>query len=110
MLEKLGYKADVASDGLEAVQSVRRQSYDLVLMDEQMPEMDGVTAAKEIIKEWGEDRPLIISMTANAMQGDKERYFAAGMDGYVSKPVKIEILANEIERVVQARMKAESAS
>ncbi len=110
MLDKLGYKADIAANGLEAVQSLRRQSYDLVLMDEQMPEMDGVTATKEIIKEWGDARPLIISMTANAMQGDKERYLAAGMNGYVSKPVKIEILADEIERVVLERREAEKSA
>ena len=104
MLEKIGYKADIAANGEEAIESLRRQAYDLVLMDEQMPEMDGVTATKKIIKEWGDARPIIIAMTANAMQGDKERYLEAGMDGYISKPVKIERLAEEIEDTVLAKM------
>ncbi|MEM8862865.1 MAG: response regulator, partial [Chloroflexota bacterium] len=103
MLQKLGYTADVASNGVEAVQSLRRQPYDLLLMDEQMPEMDGVEATKIIIEEWREERPLIIAMTANAMQGDKERFLSVGMDGYVSKPVKISVLAEEIERSIHAK-------
>ena len=101
MLDRLGYKGDVAANGLEALESLHRQPYDLVLMDVQMPEMDGIEATVRIIEEWGEDRPLIIAMTANAMQGDREKYLGIGMDGYVSKPVKIERLAEVIKSVAE---------
>ncbi|MGB6301847.1 MAG: response regulator [Rivularia sp. (in: cyanobacteria)] len=93
MLQKLGYAADVASNGLEALCSLRRQDYDLVFMDVQMPEMDGLQATKCICKEWlPPKRPWIVAMTANAMQGDREECLNAGMNDYVSKPVRIEAL------------------
>jgi signal transduction histidine kinase/ligand-binding sensor domain-containing protein/CheY-like chemotaxis protein len=87
MLAKMGYEPDLAQNGVEAVNAVRDKRYDLVLMDVQMPHMDGIEATKHIIAELGELRPRIIAMTANAMQGDRESYLAAGMDGYVSKPL-----------------------
>ncbi|MEM9933328.1 MAG: response regulator [Bacteroidota bacterium] len=91
ILGKLGYVPDIASNGLEAVQAVETIDYDLVFMDMQMPEMDGIEATKEIIKRAGDGkRPLIIAMTANAMKEDQERCFAAGMDDFISKPVKKE--------------------
>ncbi len=93
MLQKLGYRADVASNGLEALSSLRRQDYDLVFMDVQMPEMDGLQATRCICKEWlPPKRPWIVAMTANAMQGDREECLNAGMNDYVSKPVRIEAL------------------
>ena len=93
MLQKLGYGADVASNGLEALSSLRRQDYDLVFMDVQMPEMDGLQATRCICKEWlPPKRPWIVAMTANAMQGDREECLNAGMNDYVSKPVRIEAL------------------
>lgn len=90
MLERMGYRADVAANGLEVLQALHRQPYDVVLMDVQMPEMDGLEASRQICWKWQpEARPHIIAMTANAMQGDREECITAGMDDYISKPVQI---------------------
>ncbi len=98
-LKQLGYQADVANNGLEVIEALERQSYDLVLMDVQMPEMDGLTATTEICQRWSPDeRPYIIAMTANAMQGDREICLDAGMDGYISKPVRIPELKDALSR------------
>ncbi len=103
MLGKLGFRADVAADGNEAIEAVTRQRYDIVLMDVQMPEMDGLEAARRISSRWPErrDRPWIIALTANAMQGDREACLAAGMDDYISKPIKTEELSAAIERALK---------
>jgi PAS domain S-box-containing protein len=100
MLAKLGYRADVAANGHEAVAAVKRQRYDFILMDVQMPEMDGLEASRQINALWPNrrDRPWIIALTANAMQGDRELCLASGMDDYISKPMKTEELAAAIER------------
>ena len=93
LLGRLGYRADVAGNGFEALDALRRQPYDVVLMDVQMPDMDGLEATRTIIGEWPQERrPQIIAMTANAMQGDREMCLAAGMDDYISKPIQPEIL------------------
>ncbi|MEM6799932.1 MAG: response regulator [Bacteroidota bacterium] len=98
MLSKLGYRPDVAGNGLEAVQSVKRQKYDLVLMDVQMPEMDGLTASRTIRALKGEiEQPHIIALTANALQGDKEKCLEAGMNDYLSKPLKVEKLIQALK-------------
>ncbi|MUL38497.1 response regulator [Gloeocapsopsis dulcis] len=90
-LQRMGYRADVAGNGLEVLQALRRQPYDVVLMDVQMPEMDGLTATRHIRQEWSQSqRPWIIAMTANAMQGDCEECINAGMDDYLSKPIRVE--------------------
>jgi CheY-like chemotaxis protein len=99
LLEQMGYRADVAANGLEAVEAIDRQPYDLVLMDVQMPEMDGFEASREITRRWpAEQRPRIVAMTANAMQGDRELCLAAGMDDYMSKPLRVEELVTALER------------
>jgi PAS domain S-box-containing protein len=98
ILDRMGYRADVASNGKEAVEAVKRRPYDLVLMDVQMPEMDGVEAATRIREQHRENRPWIIALTANALHGDKERYLDVGMDDYLSKPIKIEELARALAR------------
>jgi CheY-like chemotaxis protein len=101
LLSQMGYRADVASNGIEAIESVQRQTYDVVLMDVQMPEMDGLEASRRISSQWGADaRPRIIAMTANAMQGDREACLAAGMDDYVTKPIRVDALVEALNRVV----------
>ncbi len=98
ILDRMGYRADVASNGKEAVDAVARQRYDVVLMDVQMPEMDGVEATTIIRDRFGADRPWIIALTANALQGDRERYLGVGMDDYLSKPIRVEELAAVLAR------------
>ena len=97
LLEQMGYRADLAGNGLEAIQAVGRQKYDVVLMDVQMPEMDGLEASRRICARWPRgERPHIVAMTANAMQGDRERCLAAGMDDYVSKPIRVNELVTAL--------------
>ncbi len=99
LLEKMGYRPDVASNGIEVLEALRRQTYDLVLMDIHMPEMDGLAATRQIRREWPPERmPRIIAMTANAFRSDREQCFAAGMDDYVSKPIRIAELQAAIAR------------
>jgi len=100
ILQQMGYRADLASNGIEAVESVERQTYDVVLMDVQMPEMDGLEASRRIIEKWPESgRPRIVAMTANAMQGDREMCLAAGMDDYLTKPIRVDRLVEALTRV-----------
>jgi CheY-like chemotaxis protein len=103
LLSQMGYRADVASNGIEAIESVKRQTYDLVLMDVQMPEMDGLEASQRITSQLAADaRPRIVAMTANAMAGDRERCMAAGMDDYVTKPIRVDAL---MEALLQAKQR-----
>jgi CheY-like chemotaxis protein len=108
MLQRLGYRADLAANGREALEALERQRYDLVLMDVQMPEMDGLQATREIRARFkGEARPRIIAMTANASTSDRDDCFAAGMDDFLSKPVRsadlrLAILATPVRFVESA--------
>ena len=98
-LERLGYHADAVANGLEVVTALKRRRYDLVLMDLQMPEMDGLEASRRVRATIPADhQPKIIALTANAMQGDRELCLAAGMDDYISKPVKMHEIAAAIRR------------
>ena len=102
MLKRLGYRADIAANGIEALQALERQPYDIVLMDVKMPEMDGLQASRIIRKLWPEG-PKIIAITAYALEGDRERCFEAGMDGYISKPVKMGELADMLRNISSQR-------
>jgi PAS domain S-box-containing protein len=103
LLQKLGYRADVAADGREALEALERQPYDVVLMDVHMPEMDGLEATRRIHQRWAEERPRIVAMTANALEGDREACLAAGMDDYISKPIRDEELAAALRGVALRR-------
>ncbi len=99
LLERLGYSADLARNGVEAVEAVRVQPYDVVLMDVEMPDLDGLEATRRIRDELhGRQAPRIIAVTANAMQGDLDACLAAGMDDYLSKPIRLEALASALRR------------
>jgi CheY-like chemotaxis protein len=100
MLERLGYQADTAANGKEVLAALKSRSYDIVLMDVQMPEMDGLEAAR-LIRSEKVDQPYIIAMTAHAMKGDREVCLEAGMNDYVSKPVRMEELRTAILRSLE---------
>ena len=106
ILEQIGYRADLAANGLEVISALERQPYDLVLMDIQMPEMDGEETTRIIRKNFIDTRqPRIVAMTAHTMPGDRERYLAAGMDDFISKPVRL----NELVRVLHGIPRIEIA-
>ena len=99
LLEKLGYHPDLAANGQEAVDAVRRQKYDVVLMDMQMPVMDGLAASRSIVEEYeAQTRPYIVAMTANVLESDKLACSEAGMDDFLGKPVMLADLHKLLER------------
>jgi CheY-like chemotaxis protein/anti-sigma regulatory factor (Ser/Thr protein kinase) len=101
MLARLGLDADIAHDGLEAVALATSESYDVILMDVQMPNLDGVGAMRRIRDQLPEDEhPQIVALTANAVEGDRERYLADGMDAYLSKPLRLQELRVALETAV----------
>jgi CheY-like chemotaxis protein len=98
LLAQLGYRADVAGNGLEVLEALERQRYDVVLMDVQMPELDGLEASRRIRARWPEaKRPRIVAITASAMPGDREACLAAGMNDYISKPIRVEELVAALQ-------------
>src|SRR5208337_2570144 len=91
--------ADVANNGLEVLKALEQKVYDVLFLDVQMPEMDGLEAARQICQRWpAPKRPFIIAMTGNALLGDREKCLAAGMDDYISKPVRVAELQSALER------------
>ncbi|MGL5059009.1 MAG: response regulator [Microcoleus sp.] len=111
LLDRIGFRADIAANGLEVLEALQRQSYDVVLMDVQMPEMDGLEATRRICEDFPADKkPRIIAMTANAMQGDREKCLAAGMDDYITKPVRREELAAALSKCKSLDRNDESAA
>ena len=115
ILEKMGFQIQLADNGQEAVDLVKSQHFDLIFMDIQMPELDGLSATQEIIDYYGDRlRPVVIAMTANAMSGVREQYLEAGMDDYISKPFKLQDLEEAIEkwgaRILRLKEKASERS
>ncbi len=106
LLEKMGYHPDVAENGVAVLNILSQKTYDLILMDISMPEMDGYETTKHIIERYGNTRPRIVAMTANAMKGDKEQALQIGMDDYITKPIQIPRLVE----VLQSTFRAISAS
>jgi signal transduction histidine kinase/DNA-binding response OmpR family regulator len=98
MLRRLGYRAQAVSNGREALQALERETYDILLMDVRMPEMDGLEATRMIRQLWPDNAPKVIAITAYALKGDRERCLAAGMDDYISKPVKMEELKEMLKK------------
>ena len=102
MLQKLGYRADVVGNGFEAIVALRQAPYDVVLMDVEMPEMDGLSATQQICQEWSaQQRPYIIALTAYAMAGDREKCLQAGMDNYLAKPIREKELLQALVQAAQ---------
>jgi CheY-like chemotaxis protein/HPt (histidine-containing phosphotransfer) domain-containing protein len=99
VLAKLGYHVELATNGLEVIQAIEQGAFDLLFLDVQMPELDGLEAARQITARWPADRrPRIIAMTGNAFLGDREKCLAAGMDDYICKPIRIAELQEAIQR------------
>ena len=105
ILKRLGYRADAVADGVEVLQALQIRPYDLIFMDIRMPEMDGITATKEIRKLWPNNGPKVVAITAFAMDGDREMCLEAGMDGYIAKPVKVNDLAMLLHNIVPSEGK-----
>ncbi len=107
VLLKLGYQADVVHNGLEVLKALEQKTYDVLFLDVQMPEMDGLEVARRICQRWPVDRrPCIIAMTGNALMGDRERCLAAGMDDYIAKPIRVAELQAVLERWGERRLKS----
>jgi CheY-like chemotaxis protein len=102
LLSQMGYEAEVAGDGQQALDALERDEFDVVLMDVQMPELDGLEATRRIRARWPDRALKIVAMTANAMAGDREACLAAGMDDYLSKPIRAAELTAALERVPPA--------
>jgi PAS domain S-box-containing protein len=101
MLSRLGYTADLAVNGLRAVEAAEGKAYDLILMDIQMPEMNGIEATQRIRERLGDKRPSIFALTAEALEGDEARFLAQGFDGYLSKPIQAEKLQIALKNVTR---------
>ncbi len=111
VLQRLGYQADVALNGREVLRALEQRPYDVLFLDVQMPEMDGLECAGEICRRWSRDRrPVIIAMTGNALLGDREKCLAAGMDDYISKPVRVAELRAALERWGPTKKRGDTTS
>ncbi len=95
-LNKMGYRAELASNGLEVLKALETRSFDLIFLDVQMPEMDGCEAARKICERWVTGRPIMIAVTGNAMEGDREKCLESGMDDYIAKPIRV----HELEAIL----------
>ena len=103
ILKRLGLTPDIAANGIEAVRACLGARYDVVLMDIEMPEMDGIEATRRIREALSAEPPFIVALTANAMASDRERYLEAGVDDYLSKPLEPELLVESLKRASDHR-------
>jgi CheY-like chemotaxis protein len=102
LLDRLGYRADAVANGFEAIEALERQPYDVILMDVQMPDMDGLEATRTIRKQTAPERqPYIVALTANATQEDRNECLAVGMDDYISKPVRVPALIEALKQAYE---------
>jgi CheY-like chemotaxis protein len=108
MLSRLGYHADLARDGQQVLHAVEKTQYDLILMDIQMPNMDGIDAARLIRKKLGAKCPSIFALTAEALEGDKQRFLGLGFDGYLSKPLLTHTLQDTLRAVTSSTQLAKA--
>ncbi len=100
LFQHLGYEIEIVKNGLEVIETLKKQNYDVIFMDLQMPEMDGLEATNFILKEYSDKKcPYIIAMTANTMKAHKQQYLAIGMKDYISKPVKIEKIVTALYNI-----------
>jgi CheY-like chemotaxis protein len=104
MLKKLGHKADAVANGIEVLQSLERQHYDVMLMDLKMLEMDGLEATRIIQQRWPNNGPKITAITAYALEGDREKCLETGMDGHIAKPIQKEDLARALKEINRLRI------
>jgi CheY-like chemotaxis protein len=109
MLERLGYRVDAVGNGLEVLDAVRRQTYDIVLMDVQMPEMNGLDATRRIIETWRDGRPWITALTAGAMKENRDECIEAGVDDFLTKPINVKELEQALQRCFE-KQKAHGGS
>jgi PAS domain S-box-containing protein len=99
MLQAIGYDAQIVSNGIQVLETLEHSSFDLIFMDVHMPEMDGLEASRRIVSKWREDeRPIIVALTADALKGDRDKCVEAGMDDYLTKPVRMEEVRKGLER------------
>ena len=105
ILKRLGYVPEVVSSGAQAIEACSKTSFDAVLMDIEMPEMDGITAAARIREQAGDrPRPFIVALTANAMASERENYLRSGMDDYLSKPIDVDALSRSLRAAAEFRV------
>ena len=111
MLQKMGYRLDIVSNGLEVLHALENVPYDLLYIDVHMPEMDGLEATRRICEQYNsEERPWIVAMTADVMEGDMEKCLAAGMDDYIGKPIKSPDLVRTIVRASSDKLTKDKSS
>jgi len=106
MLERMGYRLDAVSNGLEVLEALRRQTYDIVLMDVQMPEMNGLDATRKIISLWGSERPWITALTAGAMKENRDECCDAGVDDFLTKPINVQEMEAALQRCLHKLLEA----
>jgi CheY-like chemotaxis protein len=110
MLSRLGYTADLAMDGQQALDAAEKTQYDLILMDIQMPNMNGIDAARLIREKQGKARPSIFALTAEALEGDKQRFLGLGFDGYLSKPLQTQTLQETLLTIMRGGRESDRLS